>query len=93
VQASPAKNKLSAAIVFYCVDSNGSNRVPPSSQCVQALPARKKLDAAQSGTPQQIEFFRTDTTMLDRHFSPVLCAEKKIYPVPGGTSRYEAVRW
>jgi hypothetical protein len=35
---------------------------------------------------------QTMATINQTHFPPQFCAEKKIYPVPGGTKRYQAAR-
>jgi hypothetical protein len=48
--------------------------------------------ATLSGTPQQIVFLNTTTTIRRTNSSPHFCVEKKIYPVPGGTKRYHPAR-
>ena len=49
-------------------------------------------EAAQSGTPQPVVSRRSLTTIHRTLFLPHFCVEKKIYPVPGGTKRYQPAR-
>ncbi len=44
-----------------------------------------------SDAPQPIVFSQTTTTIRRTDFPPHFCAEKKIYPVPGGPRRSQAV--
>jgi hypothetical protein len=48
-----------------------------------------RQNAIFSGTPQPVAFPPRTTTIRIAHFSPFLCVEEKIYPVPGGTKRYD----
>jgi hypothetical protein len=45
-----------------------------------------------SGTPQPVVFLEITTTSRHINFLPRFCVEKKFYPVPSGTRRYQPVR-